>query len=123
MAMMIVENQPRLTIRELQEMPEWPHWAAEVMAEITACWDGISVHVNIPLDTTELTFGRRWWCICPCCSARRYSLIWLGAQICCRGCAGNPGGGRRLLYFQQSMSKRFREEKGLLALRAWRRAA
>lgn len=113
--MMIVEDQPRLTIRQLQQMPEWPQWAESMVAEITACWGEVSVKASIPLATTELNFGKRWWCRCSC-GALRYYLLALGDRVGCRGCA--EGG---TMYLQQVWGKRFREDTGLPALRAWRR--
>ena len=113
--MEILEKQPRLTIRQLQLMPSWPRWAEAKRAQVVVSCGEMSVTVSITLDTTELHLGRRWWCICPGCAARRYVLLVVHEHIQCRGCI--EGG---VLYLQQSWSKRFREEIGLPVLRASR---
>ena len=113
---MVVEDPPRLTIKQLQAMLEWPLWAEARLAKIVVFLEGAKVHASIRLDTTALTFGWRWWQICPSCAARRYTLLGIGSRICCRGCAEGEG----LVYLQQSWDKRFREEVGRPVLRAYR---
>ena len=115
---MVVEDPPRLTIQQIQAMPEWPRWAEERLAKITVFLEGTTVPASIRLDSTALTFGWRWWLICPACAARRYTLIGIESRLCCRGCAREEGKG--LLYLQQSWDRRYREEFGLPLLKAWR---
>ncbi|WP_411705401.1 hypothetical protein [Edaphovirga cremea] len=59
-----------------------------------ACNEGtFTCHLNgryfpLSLDKTKLTFGERWWYLCPACDRRVGILYAIGESLACRCCHG-----------------------------------
>ena len=103
----IVEYTPRLDIRQIKDHSNWD--TIRAAGRLTMVIEGLSVKID--LDTDEATFGTRYWFLCPCCSARRRHLYLYNNLMACRKC-------KALVYFQQTMTMKFRTEVGYPALRA-----
>ena len=111
----LVEDIPRLEISQLRNLNAWPALTEAGAARVTFGFEGVeAIVLDVPLvQEPPGALKRRWWFKCPSCSARCRHLYLHQDELACRSCHG-------LLYYQQVLPARWREEVGIPILRAWR---
>ena len=113
----IVENTPRITIKQLRDHPDWPQFVAAGAVDLTveAGKDTRAVRVELESDSMPRG-GERFWLRCPRCSALRYYLVWINDRLLCRGPACH-----HLYYFSQTLPDSSVRIDLLPILKAWNR--
>ena len=117
---MVVEDVPRLELAQIKQGADWPAVTQAGEVEVKAqAPDGVCSSHHLKLTSDCTLWGRRWWFVCPAGCGRRCLHLYLdeGGALSCRRCWGH---GKGLLYYQQALPARFREQVGVYALRCLR---
>lgn len=126
----LVEDVPRIELAQIRALPSWNTIKQAGEVRLVVEFHGEQIDQWVRLASDETPYGQRHWFVCPgprCGSSRRRHLYlhlgragvaasgdgWLLCRQCCAG---------GLLYYQQSIQSRWREEVGLPVLRLWRAA-
>jgi hypothetical protein len=79
-----VEDAPRIEVASIIKLLR----AADIKSRRRVCLLVNEHAYTIRLDETRLTFGSRFWFLCPGCGLRRRVLHLLDGILACRGCFG-----------------------------------
>jgi len=113
----VVENSPRITIRQLREHQDWQQFLAAGAVDLTLQAGKVSRTVRVDLDSDRMPRGGvRYWLRCPRCSSLRHHLYLVGGRLLCRGPRCN-----RLYYYTQTLPDSFARPEWLAILKAWNR--
>jgi hypothetical protein len=114
--LLILEQTPRLALKQLQRLESWDEIAQARKITITTGDDGSQVFSEIDLVTDRVPLGRRYWMSCPKgCGGKFQHLYLIDGQLQCRKCA-------HLLYWSQALpDSSWRAEVARPILKAVRR--
>ena len=117
---MLVEDVLRLELPQIKEGADWSAITEAGWVSVTIrAPKGEAMAHRLQLTTDRTVWGRRWWFICPAGCGRKCLHLYVtpDGALSCRQCWNH---GKGLLYFQQTLTARFREEVGVHALRCLR---